>query len=97
VFVNPTLQDNFPTVNLEAIACGTPVVTYIAGGAGESQSDDSGYKVEKGNVKGLYDAVQKVKSGTILSENCRAQALNFKAKSCFEKYLEIYKDFEIFN
>ena len=36
VFVNPTHQDNYPTVNLEARACGTPVVTYNVGGSPES-------------------------------------------------------------
>lgn len=35
VFVNPTYEDNYPTTNLEAIACGTPVITYDAGGSGE--------------------------------------------------------------
>ncbi len=32
-FINPTWQDNYPTVNLESIACGTPVVTYRTGGS----------------------------------------------------------------
>lgn len=36
VFVNPTYEDNYPTTNLEAIACGTPVITYDTGGSGES-------------------------------------------------------------
>ena len=36
VFCNPTVEDNFPTVNLEAEACGTPVVTYNTGGCAET-------------------------------------------------------------
>lgn len=36
IYVNPTYEDNYPTTNLEAIACGTPVVTYNTGGSGES-------------------------------------------------------------
>lgn len=38
VFFNPTREDNYPTVNLEAEACGTPVVTYDAGGCRETVS-----------------------------------------------------------
>lgn len=38
VFFNPTVEDNFPTVNLEAEACGTPVVTYDTGGCRETIS-----------------------------------------------------------
>lgn len=36
VFVNPTLEDNYPTVNLEAQACGTYVITFASGGAPET-------------------------------------------------------------
>ncbi|MCR5575737.1 MAG: glycosyltransferase [Oscillospiraceae bacterium] len=36
VYVNPTYEDNYPTTNLEAQACGTPVVTYDTGGSPES-------------------------------------------------------------
>lgn len=36
VFFNPTKEDNYPTVNLEAEACGTPVVTYDTGGCRET-------------------------------------------------------------
>lgn len=36
LFFNPTYEDNFPTTNLEALACGTPVITYDTGGSPES-------------------------------------------------------------
>lgn len=36
VFFNPTVEDNYPTVNLEAEACETPVVTYDTGGCKET-------------------------------------------------------------
>ncbi len=40
VFVNPTYSDNFPTVNIEALACGTPVITYRTGGSPEAVRDE---------------------------------------------------------
>lgn len=36
IFFNPTREDNYPTVNLEAQACGTPVMTYDVGGCRET-------------------------------------------------------------
>ena len=36
LFVNPTYEDNYPTVNLEAQACGTSVITYDVGGTKET-------------------------------------------------------------
>ena len=35
-FVNPTYEYNYPTVNLEAEACGTRVITYDTGGCAET-------------------------------------------------------------
>ena len=52
VFVNPTYEDNYPTVNLEARACGTPVITYKTGGSPESAGENA-IVVETGNVADL--------------------------------------------
>ncbi len=41
VLFNPTYEDNYPTVNLEAQACGTPVITYPTGGSVESVPKDN--------------------------------------------------------
>jgi len=60
VFVNPTLADNFPTVNIEALASGTPVVTFKTGGSPEAVDENTGIVVEQGNVELLKNAVVKV-------------------------------------
>ena len=57
VFVNPTYEDNYPTVNLEAQACGTPVITYDTGGCRETIHTDSAKVAEAGNVEGLYKEI----------------------------------------
>ena len=47
MFFNPTVEDNYPTVNLEAEACGTPVVTYDTGGCAETvRREDSSVVAE---------------------------------------------------
>ena len=58
VFVNPTYEDNYPTVNLEAAACGTPVITYRTGGSVESVPQDR--IVEKGDLRGLEAMIRRV-------------------------------------
>ena len=57
IFVNPTLEDNYPTTNLEAISCGTPVVTFDTGGSAES-ARIFGKVVEKGNIETLLNAIK---------------------------------------
>ena len=53
VFFNPTYEDNYPTVNLEAQACGTPVVTYRTGGSVESVPEENIIE------QGAYQEIQK--------------------------------------
>lgn len=52
VLFNPTAEDNFPTVNLEAEACGTPVVTYDTGGCSETVNDGNS-RVVNGRIEAL--------------------------------------------
>lgn len=51
VFLNLTYQDNYPTVNLEAQACGTPCLTYRTGGSVESVPAEN--IVEQGDLLGV--------------------------------------------
>ena len=59
VYVNPTMEDNYPTVNLEAQACGTPVVTFNSGGSAECIKEGYGIIVERGNYQELLEATIK--------------------------------------
>ena len=89
VFVNPTYEDNYPTTNLEALACGTPVITYRTGGSVEAvEQSGSGMIVAQGDVDALLTAIQtqmskKIKAGHSLYQ-CDAE-LNYK------KYTELYR------
>ncbi len=60
VFANPTREDNYPTVNLEAVACGTPVITFRTGGSPECINDNCGLVVEKNDVDALEDGIKKI-------------------------------------
>lgn len=94
-FVNPTWQDNYPTVNLESIACGTPVVTYRTGGSVEAVTEKTGYVVEQGDVKGLLEAVREIerKGNLEYKADCRAHALaNFRKEDRYSDYLKLYED-----
>ena len=94
VLVNPTWQDNYPTVNLEAIACGTPVITYRTGGSVESVTPETGFVVEQGDVEGLSAAVRTIRTNgkEHYSEACRSYALqHFDRKTCFQEYIRLYE------
>lgn len=93
VFLNPTLEDNFPTVNLEALACGTPVITFETGGSPESVSEDVGIVVQKGNVDELCNAILgvKIKTKEYYTKNCVEKAKKmYDEKEKFLEYIRIY-------
>ena len=82
VFVNPTYEDNYPTVNLEAQACGTPVITYNTGGSPESV--DFNGVVTKGNVKAIAALVKQPKKLKVLIPPPKNEQ--------YRKYLELYEE-----
>lgn len=92
VFVNPTLEDNFPTTNLEALACGTPVITYQTGGSPESIDSSCGIVVEKDNIKALYDAILSLPNSNITRTACRQRALLYNKDTCFQEYIKLYRN-----
>lgn len=88
VFVNPTAQDNFPTTNIEALACGTPVITYRTGGSPEAIDHDTGRVVEKNDIEALKDSIEEL-SGIdekIISSKCRQRSLSLYDKK--KRYLD---------
>lgn len=93
VFVNPTYADNFPTTNIEALACGTPVVTYMTGGSPEALSENTGMIVEKGNRESLIISVKHILSydrGTIGIE-CRKRAEQlYDQNKLFQDYINLF-------
>lgn len=57
VFFNPTYEDNYPTVNLEAQACGTRVVTYDTGGSKETLGANGSVAIEIGDWQRLLKLI----------------------------------------
>lgn len=95
VFINPTYEDNFPTTNLEALACGTPVITYATGGSPEAIDEHTGIVVNKGDVEQMYQAIEMVRKNgkSSYSSVCRERALNcFNKDDRFEDYFRLYEE-----
>ena len=91
IFVNPTLEDNFPTVNLESIACGTPIITFDTGGSPESLTMKCGSVVEKRNIKLLIDTINEmITSNSIDNKECLKQSKKYNKDDKFPEYVKIY-------
>ena len=92
-FVNPTLEDTMPLVNLEALACGTPVAVFRTGGCPEAITDVCGRVAEKGDIRGLKEAVEQIcESDADWTDACVAQARRYSAETTVQAYDALYRE-----
>jgi len=92
-FANPTMEDNMPMVNLEALACGTPIAVFRTGGCPEALTPECGVVVPKGNVEALCEGIRTLcgeKPGR--TQACLRRAEAFDAQNTFQAYLSLYKE-----
>ena len=80
---------------MEAIACGTPVVTYRTGGSIETITEATGYIVEQGNINGLIEAARAIceRGKSSYQTSCRNYALqHFRKEDRYADYLYLYEE-----
>lgn len=92
VFVNPSREENYPTVNMEALACGTPVITFRTGGSPEMIDDDCGSVVECDDVNALEKEIRRVCEKRPFSrKKCVDKAQGFDKNKRFREYVRLYE------
>lgn len=94
LFVNPTREDNFPTVNIESLACGTPVLTFNTGGSPEIIDETSGSVVDVNDIDALEREIYRIcQEKPYTKEACLARARQFDRKDKFEEYVHLYQTY----
>lgn len=86
VFVNATYEDNYPTTNIEAIACDTPVITYDTGGSAES-AKLYGIVLKEKSAKAIFEALPSIPS---LQSSVSNDSISNDA--AIESYMKIYEN-----
>lgn len=95
VFINPTTQDNYPTTNLESIACGTPVITFLTGGSGEVINKNTGVIAESKDCNGILKALKQIeiKYNNGDFKNLGEDKYLFSKEKMSDEYIQLYKRF----
>lgn len=90
VFLNPTREDTFPTVNIEALACGTPVITFNTGGSPEIIDGSCGIVVND-DVNTIAKIIYEKKEWLLSARsNCRERAKLFDQNTKYQEYLDLF-------
>lgn len=91
LFVNPTREENYPTVNMEALACGTPVVTFKTGGSPEIIDNSCGLTVDCDDVATIEKKIRQVCEKKIFDTNsCLNRAADFDRNNRLKEYVDLY-------
>ncbi len=92
VFVNASREETYPTVNLEALACGTPVVTFRTGGSPETVDSTCGAVVEAGDVDALLGQILRIcREQPYPEAACLTRAKRFGKNERLNEYLDLYR------
>ena len=91
-FINPTLEDNFPSTNIEALSCGTPVVTFRTGGCPEAIDDACGIVTAEKTAESMRDAILELEKRGITREACIKRSELFDKAGCAENYRKLFEE-----
>ena len=92
VFANPTREENYPTVNMECIACGTPIVTFNTGGSPEMLDETCGAVVAKDDTDAMYNEIIRIcETKPYSKDDCLKRAESFDENEKYKEYIKIYR------
>ena len=90
LYFNPTREENYPTVNMESIACGTPVMTFKTGGSPEIPDDKTGVVVEDDIDAVEQKIISIYETGPFKLSDLEERAKTFSADDKFAEYLWLF-------
>ncbi len=95
LFVNPTREEVLGLVNLESLACGTPVLTFRTGGSPECIDDTCGSVVEWDDIDAMEREIIRIcEQAPYTKEACMERAKKFDQKERFKDYIALYREIE---
>lgn len=93
VFANPTREEVFGLVNVESLACGTPVITFNTGGSPECIDETCGTVVPKNDNDAMYEGIIQIcETKPYTDAACLARAKSFDNKNKFKEYVKLYEN-----
>ena len=92
VFVNPTREENYPTVNIEAVACGTPVITFNTGGCVETIDEEVGRVIKEKSIKKLMEEIEMVTNIDLYKKTDKGKVLEHNEKRKYLSYISLYNE-----
>ena len=90
IFINPSLEESFSLVTVEAIACGTPVIVLDTSAVKELVCDKNGIVLDRHEAEDYMKAVMEMEEKRIPRETVMETARKYDAEDFAEKVVRLY-------
>lgn len=92
VFANPTREEVLGLVNIEALACGTPGVTFNTGGSPECYDEACGSVVPKDDFEAFKSEIIRIcEEKPYAAEACVEREKDFDKNDKYREYIDLYE------
>ena len=90
IFINPSLEESFSLVTVEALSCGCPCIVLDTSAVAELVNDDNGVVLHSHKPEDYLDAIKSIENRGYSRESVRAKALKYDNKCMLEGYMRLY-------
>ena len=90
IFINPSLEESFSLVTVEALSCGCPCIVLDTSAVAELVNDDNGVVLHSHKPEDYLDAIKSIENRGYSRESVRATALKYDNKYMLEGYMRLY-------
>ena len=91
VFMNPSLEESFSLVTVEAIACGTPAIVLDTSAVKELVCDDNGIVLSRHEPEDYMKAIRKLEEKQLKRETIMETARKYGADAFAQKVIDLYE------
>jgi len=92
IFLNPSVEETFGMVSLEALACGTQVISNKYSANPELITDQCGIVVDDITTELYMSAINELKINPKNKQDCIKKAEQYNENNCHQKYLNLYEE-----
>ena len=90
IFINPSLEESFSLVTVEALSCGCPCIVLDTSAVAELVNDDNGVVLHSHKPEDYLDAIKSIENRGYSRDSVRATALKYDNKYMLEGYMRLY-------
>lgn len=90
IFINPSLEESFSLVTVEALSCGCPCIVLDTSAVAELVNDDNGVVLRSHKPEDYLDAIKSIENRGYSRESVRATALKYDNKYMLDGYMRLY-------